>query len=274
MAYKRILTIQDISCVGQCSMTVALPILSACGNETCILPTALLSTHTGGFGKPTVVHFDSELDALWRHWNENGITFDAILTGYLGTVEAVRTAGKIMDTLLAPDGITIVDPAMADHGKIYSGLTEEYVREMERLCHRADIILPNVTEAAIFSGISYQETLTEEYVAAMLTALNHPCIVLTGTGYREKETGVTIYEGTKQILHTHPKIGKGFHGTGDMFAAAFAGALMSGQPIADSVRIAADFVCRAIEITVKQPAHWYGVKFEQAIPDLIRMLKI
>ena len=126
MSYKRILTIQDISCVGQCSMTVALPILSACGHETCILPTALLSTHTGGFGKPAVVHFDSILDEMWRHWQENEISFDAILVGYLGSVPAVQTAERIMDTMLAPGGITIVDPAFADHGKRYSGLTEEY----------------------------------------------------------------------------------------------------------------------------------------------------
>ena len=156
MAYKRILTIQDISCVGQCSMTVALPILSACGHETCILPTALLSTHTGGFGKPVVVHFDDVLDGMWRHWQENSIAFDAILVGYLGSVEAVKTAGKIMDTMLAPGGISIVDPAVADHGKRYSGLSEEYARAMEGLCRRADIILPNVTEAAMFTGIPYR----------------------------------------------------------------------------------------------------------------------
>ena len=274
MAYKRILTIQDISCVGQCSMTVALPILSACGHETCILPTALLSTHTGGFGKPSVVHFGDELNGVWQHWKENEIFFDAILVGYLGSVEAVRTAAAIMDALLAPGGMTIVDPAMADHGKVYSGLTEEYVREMEKLCRRADIILPNVTEAAIFSGIQYDRELTREYVSSLLETLNHPCIVLTGTGYAQEETGVTICENAQMVLYTHPKIGNGFHGTGDMFAAAFTGALLSGRSKTDSVKIAAEFVRKAIEITVKQPAHWYGVKFEQAIPDLIRMLKL
>ena len=118
MAYKKILTIQDISCVGQCSMTVALPVLSACGHETCILPTALLSTHTGGFGKPAVVHFDGALDSMWNHWREQNITFDAILVGYLGSVGAVETTCRIMDELLTPGGVAIVDPAMADHGKL------------------------------------------------------------------------------------------------------------------------------------------------------------
>ena len=154
MAYKRILTIQDISCVGQCSITVAMPILSACGHETCILPTALLSTHTGGFGKPSVVHFGNALDNLWKHWRENQITFDAILVGYLGSVSAVETASRILEELLAPDGISIVDPAMADHGKRYSGLSEEYAAAMEALCRRADLILPNITEAASIAPIS------------------------------------------------------------------------------------------------------------------------
>ena len=124
MAYKRILTLQDISCVGQCSMTVALPILSACGHETCILPTALLSTHTGGFGKPVVVHMGQALEDMWKHWKENDITFDAILVGYLGSVSAIEVAERILATMLAPDGISIVDPAMADHGKLYSGFDE------------------------------------------------------------------------------------------------------------------------------------------------------
>lgn len=273
MAYKRILTIQDISCVGQCSMTVALPILSACGHETCILPTALLSTHTGGFGKPAVVHFEDALEPLWRHWQENEITFDAILVGYLGSVEAVRGADRIMDVLLAPGGISIVDPAMADHGRRYSGLMEEYAREMEALCRRADIILPNVTEAAMFSGLPYREEPDEAYIASLLDGLNHPCVILTGVGYRAGETGVVVQEGNGRHHYVHPRIGKSYHGTGDMFAACFTGALMQRKSKFDAVKIAADFVCRAIENTEKNPAHWYGVKFEPVLGDLIRMLE-
>ena len=123
MPYRRILTIQDISCVGQCSMTVALPILSACGHETCILPAALLSTHTGGFGMPAIVNLTSNMKAVWRHWQRQGITFDAIYTGYLGSIEAIQIASEIIDSLLSPDGVVIVDPAMADHGRLYSGLS-------------------------------------------------------------------------------------------------------------------------------------------------------
>ena len=274
MAYKRILTIQDISCVGQCSMTVALPILAACGHETCILPTALLSTHTGGFGKPAVVHFGDVLENLWKHWQENQITFDAILVGYLGSVSAVETAGRIIDNLLVPGGISIVDPAMADHGKRYSGLSEEYAVAMEALCRRADIMLPNVTEAAMMAGIPYREKLDSEYIHNLLEKLDHPCVVLTGVGYEDGLTGVLVRNGESLFHYTHCKLGKHYHGTGDMFAACFTGALMQEKTLNEAVRIAAEFTCLSIAKTAENPAHWYGVKFETALPDLIRMLAL
>ena len=151
MTYKRILTIQDISCVGQCSTTVAMPILSACGHETCILPTAILSTHTGGFSKPVVTNLVAGGDRMWRHWQQEGIRFDAILTGYLGSIAAVEVACDIAGALLAENGVLIVDPAMADHGKLYSGFDGEYVAAMEKLCRKADILLPNITEAAMLT---------------------------------------------------------------------------------------------------------------------------
>lgn len=272
MAYKRILTIQDISCVGQCSATVALPILSACGHETCILPTALLSTHTGGFGKPVVAHMDSVLDEMWRHWQNNGITFDAILVGYLGSTAAIDTASRIIDEMLAPGGISIVDPAMADHGRLYSGFDEIYAKTMERLCRKAHIIMPNITEAAMFADAEYREQLDESYVKRLLDGINHPCVILTGVGYREGETGVAVYENGSYYHHSHPRIGKSYHGTGDMFAACFTGALMQGKSKRKAAEIAGAYICRSIEKTEERPAHWYGVKFEAALPELIRML--
>ncbi len=273
MAYKRILTIQDISCVGQCSMTVALPFLSACGHETCILPTALLSTHTGGFGKPAVVHFDDVLDDMWRHWQRSGITFDAVLVGYLGSVAAVEATERILDTMLAPGGISIVDPAMADHGKFYSGFDEAYAQAMGRLCRQADVILPNITEAAMLAGKPYRELLTEAYVEDLLDGLKHPCVILTGVGYGAGETGIAIRDRESQFHYAHPRIGKSYHGTGDMFAACFTGALMQGKELQEAVKIAADFVCSSIARTESSPAHWYGIKFESALPDLIRWLE-
>lgn len=274
MAYKRILTIQDISCVGQCSMTVAMPILSACGHETCILPTALLSTHTGGFGKPTVVHIGDALDAMWKHWKENNITFDAILVGYLGSIQAVETAGRILDNLLAPGGISIVDPAMADHGKRYSGLSEEYAAAMETLCRRADIMVPNITEAAMMAGMPFREKPDREYIGQILGKLNHPRVILTGVGYEEATTGVLAKNGDSVFHYAHPKLGKSYHGTGDMFAACFTGVLMQEKTVEEAVKIAADFTCRCIAITAENPAHWYGVRFESALPELIRILDL
>ena len=272
MAYKRILTIQDISCVGQCSMTVAMPILSACGHETCIMPTALLSTHTGGFGKPAVMHMDEILPQMVKHWQENDISFDAILVGYLGSLSAVCVAEQILDTMLTPGGIAIVDPAMADHGRLYSGFDEQYARAMEGLCRRADVIIPNITEAAMLSGSEYRENLTPEYITGLLEKLDHPCVILTGVGYAENQTGIVIREGKSMQHYAHPKIGKSYHGTGDIFAAAFTGSLMQEKSKPEAVKIAADFTCRCIENTAANPAHWYGVKFETVLPWLSRLL--
>ena len=272
MDYKRILTIQDISCVGQCSMTVALPVLSACGVETCVLPTALLSTHTGGFGKPAVVHVDEKLEQFYRHWQENDITFDAILVGYLGSVPAVKAAGEILDRMLAPGGIGIVDPAMADHGKLYSGFDLAYVQAMQELCGKADILLPNVTEAAMLSGHPFREELEEDYVNQMLAGLDQPCVVLTGVGYQPGQTGVMVRQGGECWHYGHSKRERNFHGTGDLFAACMTGALMRGKNLREAVKIAADFTCRCIETTMDNPAHWYGIKFEPLLPELMKML--
>ena len=272
MSYKRILTMQDISCVGQCSMTVAMPILSACGHETCILPTAVLSTHTGGFGKPAVIHLDSILEETVAHWKKNDITFDAVLIGYLGSIAAVEAAEYILDTMLAPGGIAIVDPAMADHGKLYSGLDTQYAAAMKKLCYRADIILPNLTEAAMFAGVTYDENYEIDYVNRILTAMDHPCVVLTGIGADQNTTGAYVAQGMRRTLCCHKKLGGSFHGTGDMFAACFAGALLQGNNIVKSAEIAGNFTKIAIEKTIEAPAHRYGVKFEQALPELMRML--
>ena len=272
MAYKRILLMQDISCVGQCSTTVAFPILSVCGHETCIFPTAVLSTHTGGFGKPVVVHLDEQLDAFRKHWKENQITFDAILVGYLGSEAAIDVAEAVIDEMLSPGGISIVDPAMADHGKRYSGLSEAYAEKMEQLCRKADIILPNVTEAAMFSGMEFREQVDPEYIGQLLDQLQHSCVVMTGVGYREGETGIMLRDGKTDTHITHNRVDRNFHGTGDMFAACFVGALMQGKTKPEAIRIAGDFVLQSILNTVEAPVHWYGVKFETALPKLIQML--
>lgn len=274
MPYRRILTIQDISCVGQCSMTVALPILSACGHEVCILPSAVLSTHTGGFDEPTVCNLQDNLDAIWHHWKRQRITFDAIYIGYLGSVEATRTAARIVDELLAPGGKLIVDPAMADHGKQYSGLDSEYAAEMKALCMRSDLMIPNITEAAMFTDMPYSEKYDETYIRSLLGNLGGKDVVLTGVSYEPTKMGVAIRSSSAVSYYFHDRYERNFHGTGDMFAAAFTGAWMQEKSIEDAVRIAADFTCRSIRGTIENPAHWYGVKFEPELPFLIDELKV
>ena len=272
MAYKRILTIQDISCLGQCSATVALPVLSACGLETCILPTALLSTHTGGFEKPAITGLSQSAAAICRHWKEQNLVFDAIYTGYLGSIDAIRVTQKAIAELLVPGGAVIVDPAMADHGRLYSGFDEEYVRAMSQLCRDADMVIPNITEAAMLSGLPYEEKLTEDYIEKLLVGMNHPCVILTGAATDEAKTGVSIFRDGKRYDYRHRKIGRSYHGTGDLFASAFTGAFLQGKELPEAARIGADTVCLAIENTVPHPEHWYGVRFETAIPWLTQQL--
>lgn len=272
MAYKRILTIQDISCIGQCSMTVALPILSACGHETCILPTAVLSTHTGGFGKPVVHHLAGDLCGMAEHWRSQDITFDAILVGYLGSIPAIECAAHIMETMRAPGGVVIVDPAMADHGKLYSGFDDRYAKAMGELCSRADIILPNITEAAMLTGMEYQESYDEAYIQRLMNGLDGKTVVMTGVGFQPGQTGAAIRTADGISYYHHDRVGKNYHGTGDIFASCFTGALMQGKEIREAVKLAADFTCRCIRNTHADPAHWYGVKFETALPWLMGVL--
>jgi len=275
MSYKRVLTIQDISCVGQCSLTVALPILSACGVETCVLPSAVLSSHTGGF---TGVHFrdlTEDMPAIREHWQREGIAFDAISTGYLGSVKQIEYVRDFFRTMVAPEGLRIMDPAMADHGKLYKGFGEDHVKAMRTLCADADILIPNLSEACMLTGTDYcpgcgVEQL--ERILGKLTELGPKCIVLTGIGFRPEETGAAIWEGGKLSHYAHLKQEGSYHGTGDIFAAAFTGACMQAQSVEEAARMAADFTALCIEKTRQNPAHWYGVKFEQALPELIRML--
>ena len=270
MAYKRILTIQDISCVGQCSMTVAMPILSACGHETCILPTAVLSTHTGGFGKPVVQHL--AVDGMWKHWKEQGIDFDAILVGYLGSVSAIETVSEILDNMLAPGGVAIVDPAMADHGKLYSGFDSAYAEAMQKLCEKADIMIPNITEAAMMAGMEYRADFDMCYIDELLERLPGKDVVLTGVGFAPDRTGAAVRRGGEVTFFHTPKVGKSYSGTGDMFAACLTGALMQEKTLEEATSLACRFTLRAIEATAENPAHWYGVKFETALPWLINQL--
>lgn len=275
MSYKKILTIQDISCVGQCSLTVALPILSAAGFETCILPSAVLSTHTAGFTGFTVRDLTDDIPAIAAHWKKEGISFDAVYTGYLGSTEQIAYVKDIIATLSAPDSVSIVDPAMADNGKLYPAFDAEYVQAMKTLAFSADIILPNITEACFLTDTEYREAYDEAWIAQLLSKLRSAgakTVVLTGVGYRPGFTGVVVLDGEKQDYYEHRKIAQGCHGTGDVYASAFVGALLNGQPAMKAAALAADYTVACIEATQGDPAHWYGVKFELKLPEYIRML--
>lgn len=276
MDYKRILTIQDISCVGQCSLTVALPILSAAGHETCILPSAVLSTHTAGFSGYTVRDLTEDLPGITAHWRKEGIRFDAIYTGYLGSTEQINDVKEIFRTCAAEGCVTIVDPAMADNGKLYPAFDQAYVEQMKTLAFQADIILPNITEACLLTGWPYQEQYDEAYINGLLDRLQAAgakTVVLTGVSYNPETTGVLVMEGESRRYYAHKRYAKGCHGTGDVYASAFVGAYVRGKSAYAAAKIAADYTLRCIELTRPDPTHWYGVKFELALPDFIRMLE-
>lgn len=273
MSYKRILTIQDISCIGQCSMTVALPILSACGHETVILPTAVLSTQTGVFEKPHIRDLTADIPGICEHWRREEMDFDFIYSGYLGSIREIGCVQQILDTMLAPGGKSIVDPAMADHGKFYSGFDEQYAAEMKKLCQRADVIIPNITEAAIMTGLPYREAYDEDYIRKLAEGMEAECVVLTGVSCGPEQTGIAVYQKGELSFYSHKRIPGRYHGTGDIFASVLVGALAGDREFFQAARIAADFTCRCIENTFKAPAHRYGVKFEPVLPELIRMLE-
>lgn len=275
MAYKKILTVQDISCVGQCSLTVALPILSACGLETCILPSAVLSTHTAGFSGFTFRDLTDDMPKIQKHWQKENIKFEAIYTGYLGSVKQVGYVKDILDTMGTADCIRIVDPAMADNGKLYSIFNDEYVSAMRGLCASADILIPNITEACFLTEVEYREAYDEIYVKELLdkiSALGVKTIVLTGVSYAPDKTGVIVYEDGVTRYYEHDKISKGCHGTGDIYASAFTGALLNGKELFEAARIAADYTVKCIINTQGDAEHWYGAKFETALGDLINMV--
>ena len=275
MEYKKVLTIQDISCVGQCSLTVALPILSACGLETAILPSAILSTHTAGFTGYTFRDLTDDIPGIVDHWRREGIGFDAIYSGYLGSARQIEYVKAIMASMGKPGCISTADPAMADNGRLYPAFDMAYVFEMKSLCAAADIILPNITEACFLTGTEYREAYTEDYTIGLLDkleAMGCRSIVLTGVGYAPGSTGVLVRSDGGTRHYEHRLIPGGCHGTGDIFASAFVGALTRGKPIFDAARIAADYTVLCIENTQGDSSHWYGAKFETALPQLMEML--
>lgn len=272
MAYPKILTIQDISCVGQCSLTVALPIISACGIETCVLPSAVLSTHTGGFTGFTFRDLTEDMPAIKDHWVKEGISFDAIYTGYLGSTKQIDYVADIFEAVGSENCLKVVDPAMADNGKLYVGFDAEFVEAMKVLCGKADYVLPNLTEACFLTGVEYRTQYDRAYIGEILeklAALGCKNIIFTGVSYSSDKTGVVVYEEGQYSYYEHDKQPNSCHGTGDIYASAFVGALVRGKTAYESAKIAADYTVACIKATAEEENHWYGAKFEPVLPKLM-----
>ena len=276
MAYKKILTIQDISCVGQCSLTVALPILSACGVETCILPSAVLSTHTAGFTGFTVRDLTEDIPAIKNHWLKEGIRFDAIYTGYLGSTQQIGYVADIFAETAAEGCVKVVDPAMADNGKLYPAFDQAYVEEMKGLCAKADFVVPNITEACFLAGVEYRTEYDRAYIDLLLqklTGIGCKNIILTGVSYAPGRTGIVVLENGSYAYYEHELLPNSCHGTGDIYASAFVGAFVRGKSAYDAAAIAANYTMECIRYTATLDNHWYGAAFEPVLGKLIDSLK-
>lgn len=272
---KRIVTVQDISCVGKCSLTVALPIISAMGTEAAVLPTAVLSTHTmfKGF---TFCDLTDEIEPISSHWKKENIDFDAVYTGYLGSARQISLTKDLISKFKGGDTLVLVDPAMADGGRMYTGFEKSFALEMATLCSVADIIVPNLTEASFMLGEEYvAEGYDEEYIKDMLkklTSLGCKTAVITGISFEKDKLGVMSYdsESGEYFSYFRERIPESFHGTGDVFASTFLGALMRERSIGDSLKIATDFTVECIKATLGNPQERkYGVNFEEEIPYLV-----
>lgn len=275
---KKILTIQDISCVGKCSLTVALPIISAMGVEAAILPTAVLSTHTM-FQNFVVQDLTEQVEPFSAHWKNEGIVFDGLYTGYLGSFEQIDLMKQLFAQFRTDSNFTFVDPAMADNGKLYPAFDEAFAKYMATLCAQADYIVPNITEACFMTGTEYRTEYDEAYAKNLLqklAKLGTKVCILTGVSFREGFTGVMGYDTVagEYFYYEHEKLPVSFHGTGDIFSSTCVGALIRGLPWQQAIQVAADYTKECIRITLEDPSKpWYGVNFEQAIPYLIKRLE-
>lgn len=269
----RILAINDISCVGKCSLTSALPIISACGIECNVLPTAILSTHTGGFIGYTFRDLTDDLNGILAHWKSLGLKFDYILSGYLGSIEQIELVSQIKKDFLTNDGCFIVDPVMGDSGSLYAGFTPEYVEKMRGLCRAANYILPNLTEACFLAGLPYP--LTKETIHEALRRLETLCPRPIITGLID-EGNISVYFTDKTGVHqsiSHKNVEGFFCGAGDVFASAFVGCLARGKSEYDAISLSSDFVTAAIRRSAKEvPDKRYGLNFEMEIFPFLQKL--
>lgn len=275
---KRILTVQDISCVGRCSLTVALPIISAAGVEAGVLPTAVLSTHTA-FPKFTFCDLTGEIEKISQTFEELSIDFDAVYTGYLGSFRQLALVSDLIDRHKTEKCAVVIDPAMADNGKLYTGFTPDFARAMAGLTSKADLVVPNLTEACFMLDIPYPETYTEDYIRDVLkklTNLGAKRAALTGISFDPTKLGVYAYDSITDTYFSYynDKMPVAYHGTGDIFASATLGAMMQGHSVESALAVAVDYTLECIKLTMQdENRRTYGVNFEEALPYYIERLK-
>ena len=275
---KRIASIQDVSCLGRCSQTVALPVISTMGVECAILPTAVLSTHTS-FPNFTSIDLTDTLLPTARHWKAQGVHFDALYTGYLASPRQVAVVLELLELLREADTLLFVDPAMADHGRLYAGFGPEFPAQMAQVVSKAQIAVPNITEASLMTGMPYRETYDEAYIRALLqgvAALGAEKVVLTGVSFAPESIGFASYDSVSGAYDSYfnRRDAQAYHGTGDIFSATAVGGIMRGLSLRDAFCLAVDFTLRCIEVTRTDPAAaWYGVEFERALPILAERMK-
>ena len=266
---SRIVSVQDISCVGQCSLTVALPILSAKGIECSILPSGILSTHTGGFSGFSFLDLTDEMTKIIEHWEKEKLTFDAIYTGYIGDVrqfDIIRDLRK----LLNPGGKLYVDPAMADQGKLYLALSEDIVDGMRGIIAEADMIMPNLTEACFLIGREYKEEFSKSEIRDLIESLSKlgpSTVILTGVSYEEGKIGAVAFDRTTNEWTEYfaDKVTQSYPGTGDIFSSILVADLINGLSLYDTLKDACEFIVKSIKNTLDDPNHPYGVKFEKTL---------
>ncbi len=268
----RVLAINDISCIGKCSLTATIPILSACGIECTPLPTALLSTHTGGFDGYTFHDLTEEMPAIFRHWESLGVQFDFIYSGYLGHISQIDLVLECKRLFLKEGGKLIVDPVMGDSGTLYAGFTEEYVEKMRALCHEADYILPNETEACYLTNTPYPLTAVTAPVALKKLATLCPQPVVTGVSDKDRIFVYSMQE-REVVACAHENVDGFFCGAGDVFASAFVGCLARKKSQERAIELAAEFTAACIRRSAKEiPDKRYGLPFEKEIYAFLQKL--
>ena len=278
---KRVAAIHDLSGFGKCSLTVALPILSAAGIETSALPTAILSTHTGGISGYPSHDLTEDMRPVMKHWKSLDIKFDAIYTGFLGSFEQLDIVKEFFDAFRQEDNLILVDPVMGDNGELYTVFTREFAAGMRMLCQKADIIVPNLTEAALLLDEPFHPgPYTHAYIESLLRklgALGPQKVVLTGVYFKEDELGAATYDRTTDTIDYvfTQKIPGYYHGTGDVFASALLSALLNDFSLIDAAAIAVHFTTDSIRRTYKAKTDYrFGVNFEQSFPDFLKELKL